>query len=268
MLKRIGIGFGILAWLIGGVSFYLQLHTSGLSGPAQIAVLTGCIASGLVILAYLLGLEVGYRKTGVTLQNLGILRIFRRADVDKVAPLSSLIQNATSDIFFMGLSLPKLDGFTGLLEDKSCNGVQVRLLVPDPCEKELILTIARFLRREGPYPRELSWFFNNFLPVWKKAPNNFHIRVYKQIPTMSAAMFDGKQGNIELYMYGWRTDDRLILELNFGGTARDWKANLEMIWHEAIPLSSENMFHERIEAADRITEMLKSKHKAQNPRRN
>jgi len=257
MLKRLGIGFGILAWLAGAVSFYLQLRTSALSESVQVAVLAGWIATGMIVLAYLLGLEVGHRKAGKSLQDLGILRALRRAALDKAAPLSNRIQNATSDIFFMGLSLPNLDAFTGLLEDKARSGVQVRLLVADPCEEWLVLAIARFLRREGPYPRELSWFFNNFLPVWKRVPNTFLVRVYKKMPTMSASMFDGKQGNVALYMYGWRTADRLILELDFDGTARDWKANLDMIWHEATPLSSEEMFRERIEAADRIAQRLK-----------
>jgi len=81
-------------------------------------------------------------------------------------------------------------------------------------------------------------------------------------------MFDGKQGNIQLYMYGWRTDDRLILELDFGGSAKDWKTNLDLIWNEATLLSSEEMFRERINAADKIAWSQKSMRKSQNRRGN
>jgi hypothetical protein len=252
--KEIGIGLAIIAWLGGAIGFYLQIRTSGLSESVQVALLMGWIAAGVVASAYFLGLEIGNRKAAKSFQDLGILRGFRRGTVDSAAPSSKFIEKATSDVFFMGLSLPKLDAFTGLLEDKAGNGVQVRLLVPDPREEWLVLAIARFLKREGPYPRELSWFFNNFLPVWKKTPNAFHVRVHKKMPTMTASMFDNKHGTIELYMYGWRTDDRIVLELDYDGKSKDWKANLDTIWHEATPLSSEEMFRECARAADRIAQ--------------
>lgn len=259
MLKRVAIGLGILAWLACFLGFYLQLGASELSKSTQVGILTAWIAAGIIALVYLLGLQVGYRKASGSLQKLGILRAFKRATADKDSPFSKLIQNATSDIFLTGVSLPLFDGFTGVLMDKASDGIQVRLLVPDPCEEWLILAIGRLMRQEKSYPRELSCSFNNFLFIWRKVPNAFHVRVHKQIPTISASMFDGKQGNIQLYMYGWRTDDRLILELDFGGSAKDWKTNLDLIWHEATSLSSEEMFHERIEAADRITQKLKER---------
>ena len=257
MKKRMMIVFTTLEVVGGVVTYYLKIRTSALTEPVQVALLAVFIGTAVAVWAYLLGLERGHRKVSRSLQNLGILRAFRRVNADRTAPLSNFIQNATSDIFFMGLSLPKLDAFTGLLEDKASNGVQIRLLVPDPYEEWLVFAIAKFLKRKGSYPLELSWFFNNFLPIWQKVSSNFHVRVYKQMPTMSATMFDNKQGNVELYMYGWKTDDRLILELDFGGTARDWKANLDMIWHEATPLSSEKMFFERIKRAEIIARKLK-----------
>lgn len=256
MRRPLLIGAGVLGYLAGIVGFYISLKSSGLSGIVQMALFSSIIAVSAVAVAYYSGLEIGRQRTAISFRNLGIVSASRRSDIDRVSPLSSRIQSATSDILFIGLSLPKLDTFTGVLEDKARNGVHVRLLVPDPLEKWLVVAIAKFLRREGPYPRELSWFFNNFLSVWKKKPNNFEVRVHSKMPTISASMFDGRVGNVELYLYGWGTDDRLILELDFADRAKDWKRNLDLLWNEATQLSSERMFLERIDASDRIAASL------------
>jgi hypothetical protein len=215
-----------------------------------------------MVVSFVVGRELGQASSEANI-SAGVIRLFRRRNVERMSPLSERIRAATSDIFFLGLSLPKLDNYTGLLEEKARNGVRVRLLVPDPCEKWLVVAIAKFLMREGPYPRELSWFFNNFLPVWKRVADHFEVRVHKILPTVTASMFDGKVGNIEIYMHGWKTDERLILELDFSGTASDCRANLERLWNVATPLTSEMAFRERIKAADEVIQELGSSSKSE-----
>jgi hypothetical protein len=261
MLKQIGVGLGVIAWIAGAVGFYLQLRASGLSEALQGAILVAWIAAGLIFVSFMLGREFG-ESGGVqprdSMATAGVIQLFRRRDVDGKKPLGERIRRTTSDIFFSGLSLPKLDNYTGLLEGKARDGVRVRLLVPDPCEKWLIIAIAKFLDREGPYPRELSWFFNNFLPIWKRVPERFEVRVHKQLPTVTGAMFDGKEGNIEIYMHGWKTDERMILELDYEGAAKDCRMNLEKLWSEATPLTSEIAFQTRVKAADEVAQELKN----------
>jgi hypothetical protein len=262
MSKRLEIGFGVIAWIASAVGFYLQLRTSNLPEILQGGIIVAWIAAGLIVISFVLGRELGAKNSGHSrdiLNLAGVVSLYRRRDVEGLKPLSERIKSSNSDIFFSGLSLPKLDNYTGMLEEKARSGVHVRLLVPDPCEKWLIIALAKFLMREGPYPRELSWFFNNFLPVWKRSPEFFEVRVHKQLPTVTGAMFDYKEGNIEIYMHGWKTDERIILELDYDGNAKDCRANLERLWTEATPISSEATFQERITAADIIVQELKDR---------
>ncbi len=255
MLKQLRVPLGVTVWLAGVVGFYLQLRASSLSEWLQSVILVGWVAVGLVIFSFLIGRELGVsRSKHLDGENtsLGIIRSFRRRDLDRIKPINQRIQKATTDIFFIGLSLPKLDNSTGLLEKKAREGVRVRLLVPDPCEKWLVLAIARFLMREGPYPLELSWFFNNFLPIWQKVPTHLEVRVHNQLPTVTGSIFDSKEGNIEIYMFGWKTDERFIFELDYDSAAIDCRANLEKLWRSATLLTSEDDFQKRISAANEI----------------
>ncbi len=254
MIKRLGVGLTVLAWLGGVVGFYLQLRTSGLPPSVQTAILVGWIAAGLIVAGIALAHELG-RQAGTQRSigaNTGVIHIVQRREADQAMPLSKQIMSSTADIFFMGLSLSKLDSYTGALEDKARAGVHVRLLVPDPLDMDLIRRIARFLGREGPYPRELSWFFNNFLPVWRNAPQYLEVRVHRQLPLFSACMFDGKEGNVEVYGYGIKTDERTVIELDYDGAAAYYRLSLDRVWNEAIPLSSEANFQDRIRTADAV----------------
>lgn len=262
MWKKVGIALGAIAWIAGTLGFFLQLRTSGLSEWAQSAIFVGWISVALLIISFMIGREWGIKRNSNfngKNSSMGIIRSFRRRELDNIMPINQSIMNASSDILFIGLSLPKLDNSTGLLEKKALDGVRIRLLVPDPCEKSLILTISRFLEREATYARELSWFFNNFLPIWEKSPNHFEVRVHNYMPTVTASIFDCKEGSIEIYMFGWKTDERFMLALDFGGLAKDCRANLEKLWDASTPLTSKADFKKRISAAEQLSTILSRK---------
>jgi hypothetical protein len=186
----------------------------------------------------------------------GIIKVFRRSVSEKHYSIERRILEAQSDIFFMGLSLQKLDSVTGLLEERARSGVNIRLLVPDPQEERLVEAIADLLNVDMLYPKELSRFFSTFYPVWNNARENILVRVYSKYPTISAMMFDGKEGNIEIHMHGWKLSDRIMLELEYSNSSKDVKDNLNQTWQDSIQLESAEDFTSRIEAADTITRKL------------
>ena len=109
---------------------------------------------------------------------------------------------------------------------------------------------------EETYPQELHLFFNNFLPAWLKYRDYFHIKVHKHIPAVSAAMFDNKKGNLEVYMHGCLAGNRFVIELDFAGMAKDCKENLDKLWREATDLTSPEEFRKRIDtAAEAVKEL-------------
>ncbi len=260
--KPLKIGLALLAWLATVIGFILLLTPGQISEINQRTLLISWIAVGFIIASFFLGRQIGQARPGQLPidPSAGIIHAFRRREIEQILPLSDMIRQATSDIFFLGLSLPKLGSCAGILEDKARQGIHVRLLVPDPNERWLVLAIGRILQREEPYPRELSWFFNNFLPIWKRVPNAFEIRVHKQLPSVTASMFDDKKGYIEIYMYGWSLDDRLQFEVDFAKTGRDYKENLNRLWNEAIPLNTTEAFIERINAVDELIHQSRQNH--------
>jgi hypothetical protein len=260
--KPLTIGLALIAWLATVIGFILVLIPVQISEIIKITLLISWVAIGLIVISFLLGRQIGQARSGQLsiAHSAGIIYAFRRKEIEQILPLNDMILQATSDIFFLGLSLPKLGSCAGILEDQARQGIHVRLLVPDPKEQWLVLAIGRFLQREEPFPRELSWFFNNFLPIWKRVPNTFEIRVHKQLPSLTASMFDGKKGFIEIYMYGWSLDDRLQFEVDFAETGRDYKENLNRLWNEATPLNTPEAFIERINAVDEIIHQSKQNH--------
>lgn len=188
----------------------------------------------------------------------GVKKVFRRTNVDRHFSLRKRIMAANSDIFFMGITLHKLRNFAGHLEERARSGVNVRLLVPDPFEGWLIEAIDDLLEMNGKYLSELSNFFRTFYPVWNNTREKIKIRAYSKIPTFSAMMFDGDEGNIEIYMHGWETKDRIMMELDFSNSAKDIKDNLNKIWRESKELESAEDFTTRISAANDHTHNLVS----------
>ncbi|HEV2238974.1 MAG TPA: hypothetical protein VGR57_20110 [Ktedonobacterales bacterium] len=263
MLKRFGRFVAIVITLGTIVAIYLQVRSS-VPEAQQLPVLVGLIALAIIVVAFELGYDIGRARGGKGIvprirtgqaaisPSTGVLQVVRRRELDSTFPLSDRIEQATSDIFFLGLSLPKLDSYTGALEEKAIHQIHVRLLVPDPCEAWLVKAIARFLHREGPYPKELSWLFSNFYPTWKRAPVYFEVRVHQQIPTLSASVFDAKSGNIEMYMQGVKTDERPILEMDFAKGAANFRESLDRLWAEATPLITDELWNQRIACANAL----------------
>ena len=62
MWKRIGIGFGVVAWIASAVGFYLQLRTSNFPEVLQGGILVAWIAAGLIVISFVLGRELGEKK--------------------------------------------------------------------------------------------------------------------------------------------------------------------------------------------------------------
>jgi hypothetical protein len=129
----------------------------------------------------------------------------------------------------------------------------VRILIPDPFERWLIIAIARFWGREKEFPRELATFLSQFMQIYKRVPQYLQVRAYTHMPSLTATMFDGRRGSVELYMRGWKTSDRLVLELDLEGEARDVRARLEEdVWERATVLDSEPAFLKRLRAVEVI----------------
>src|SRR5438128_6788619 len=236
----------VVGTIIGGIELTMYLFDkSPLAGYTM-------IGSALLILVAVAFYGLGQKSN----MSNGVVRVFRRRDMGQILPLNRWIKEAGQDVFFLGISLQKLDIYRESLEEKARNHVHVRLIVPDPCEKWLIHAIAKSLSREETYPQELHLFFNNFLPIWLKHRDYFHIKVHKHIPAVSAAMFDNKKGNLEVYMHGCLAGNRFVIELDFAGMAKDCKENLDKLWREATDLTSPEEFRKRIDtAAEAVKEL-------------
>jgi hypothetical protein len=191
----------------------------------------------------------------------GIKEVFRRGVSNKHFSIKKRILDSNSDIFFMGLSLQKLDNVTEFLEEKARSGVDIRLLVPDPHEEWLIEAIAELLGKDGVYPRELGSFFSTLYPIWNNAREKIMVRVYSKIPSLSAMMFDGEEGNIEIYMYGWETEKRIMMELQYSKYSKDVKENLNLIWRDSKQLESAEDFTDRIDSTKAIARTIADRQK-------
>lgn len=83
--------------------------------------------------------------------------------------------------------------------------------------------------------------FKNFKSIRKEFQNNLFIRVHDELPTVSALMSDNKDGTIEILMYGWETDKRIVMKIKYDGAAKDWKQNLDAIWNKSTNIDTDEM---------------------------
>ncbi len=180
----------------------------------------------------------------------GILRTFRRSERDNFFPFLPHIQAAGHDLFFLGNTLLKLLDFKEYLKDKAENGIPVRLLLPDPCEKEMVVTLARFWNEVPSLFGEFVDYYGKWCRVWEDA--KIQVRACPYYPPFSASMFDRKIGAIELFMREWSFGPRIMLELDLENGAKDVMKNLDDLWNVSTSLCSKEAFDKRIMAAEKL----------------
>src|SRR5438046_2916298 len=94
------------------------------------------------------------------------------------------IQAAGHDLFFLGYNMLHLFYYTDQFKIKIDKGIPVRLLLPDPCEKEMMVTIARFWN-EVPYLfQQFEFYYREWAKVWKEIP--IQVRACKTYPPFTA----------------------------------------------------------------------------------
>jgi len=256
--RTVVLVFSVLTGLTSVVGFLFP----NLDAQTRLVLICTGVGGMLVIGVFVTGYKIGRRKTIDTLGQIeeemhraGVIRVTRKRDT--VEDLFKRIQNASSDIFFLGFSLTiqQQQGYAELLEEKARGNVCVRLLVPDPCKEEIILAVEKTYGRYGIYPRELENFFDVFSKIHKRVPENFLVRVHELSPCFSAAVYDNTSGLIDFPIYdheGFKDDDRLVVELDLKGSAQDIKKRLDGLWNGATAINTEQEFRERIEATEKI----------------
>ena len=192
-------------------------------------------------------------KRGAVNPGIGIRSITRRGDAEVPAKLKEWISSAKTDIYISGISLQKLQDYYDDILERAKAGVSVNLMLPDPEDVELVKRIGQMLERTEEYTREGDLFFTAIMKIWKQNPRKISVKTHHFFPTYSGSMFDRQRGAIEIPMFGWTTNQRLWIEIDFERSGGGFRENLLRLWDDKSNhlLTTEKEFVDKAAAAKR-----------------